>query len=356
MSGTDTGEVDLGQLVLDALDEEIEGGERSINTTPLADEVVTPEPPAEEPEEEEEVVEEPAEEPEVEEGEPAEEEEPAEEDTEPGELESEPVSLTLSTDDAEVLALLGRYENDPVRALKAYGELQRAFSRQGRDKNALGQRIEELEGQLAQAQMFTQQPSFLTEEQQAWVEEAVNSGSQQAYIRQAVEAGEFNLARAVVEQWSTEAPYPALRAGQMVDQIEQQWFQAQQPAESFDHSELLQILSEHYPELPRYEQEMVQTISALGEGHPLVVAARSGSPEEAARGIIGLYEIARAKTTTVATTKETVKRKQKEAGATARKNAVVSSAESSPAATQAPRPTQIAPGLTWEQYMEELDK
>jgi hypothetical protein len=349
-------ETDIGQAVLDALDSEIDSQGAMI---PQPEEEVvsagveTPEPPAEEEAE----VEGPAEEQEEEEGEGAEEETAEEEDTEgQGELESEPVSLTLSTANPEVLALLARYENDVERALRGQIELERALSRQGRDKHQLGLRVQELEGQLAETQMFSDQPTFLTEEQQSWVEEAVGSGQPNMYIRQAVQVGEFDLARAIVEQWSSESPYPALRAGQMIDAAEQHYAAMHAPQETFDHSELLQILAEHYPELPRYEQQMVQTISALGEAHPLVVAARAGTPEEAARGIIGLYEIARAKTATVETTKANVKRKQKEEGVAARKNAVVSSSQSSPASTQAPRPVQIAPGLTWEQYMEELDK
>lgn len=357
MSGIES-EDGLGHAVLAALDEDIESHAFGVVEEP-------PEPPVEteerEGEEEEEVEVAPAEGDEEEEQaeeaeEEGEDEEPEEEDKEDEEAESrdEPLSLSFSSDDPEVLALLSRYDNDIEKALRGQIELQRVLTRQGHDKNALSQRVQQLEAELAQAQMFSSEPSFFSEEQQAWIEEAISSGQPNVYIRQAVQAGEFGLARGVVEAWGNEQPYAAMRAGQMIDASEQAWYETQQPTPTYDPSELLEILAEHYPDLPHYEQQMVGAITNLGEGHPLVMLARSVVPEEAARGIIGLYEIARAKNATVEEKKASVKRKQKEAGSRARREAVVSSSESSPAATQAPRPTEIVPGLTWDRYLDEL--
>lgn len=353
-------EVDLGQAVLAALDEDI--GAHGLNGEEPTDEptgeVEAPEPPPsdeEEEGEEEEAEEVSAEEQaEEEEGEDEDAEEEDKEDEE-GESRDEPLSLTFSSEDPDVLSLLSRYDNDVEKALRGQVELQRVLTRQGHDKNALSQRVQQLEQELAQAQMFATEPSFLTEEQQTWVEEAVQSGQPNVYIRQAVAAQEFALARAVAEAWGNEQPYPALRAGQMVDAAEAQAYAQMAPAvDTFETAELLQILAEHYPDLPNHEQQMVGTIGQLGEGHPLVMLARSGVPEEAARGIIGIYEIARAKSATVETTKASVKKKQKEAGSRAREDAVVSSSQSSPASTQAPRSVEIAPGLTMDQYLDEL--
>jgi hypothetical protein len=83
--------------------------------------------------------------------------------------------------------------------------------------------------------------------------------------------------------------------------------------------------------------------------------ARSQDPEEAAQGIIGLYEIARAKTATVTSSRDAVKKKSREAAEDVRRQAQVTSAEATNPPSQTPRTRQLMPGLTMESLEAEFD-
>ena len=315
-------------------------------------EETTPEPP--ETEEEVETKDEPEPEPEESEaedvvaGEEDTEEEPEEEgEAEEEETESEPVSF--STTDPAILAYLARYDNSPEKALKAAVELQRVITRQGTEKNQALARVQELEQELAQAQMFQSGPAWLSDEQREYVNGAVASDNPLPWVQQAVKAGEFDLARAITEEWANESPFPAMRAAQMVDQAEaQSSYEPQPQGQGFDQSHLLELLVDNFPEMPRYEQQMVTALQKLGDNHPLVLAAKSQDPQEAARAIIGLYEIAKASSTSVASARQKVRQKAKEDAAAARQAAVVSSGSASPSGGETPRKMMIAPGLSLE--------
>lgn len=347
MSGMAEPESSIEDALLGALGEEV--GE--IPEPPAAVEqpveVEDEEDPGEEPEEEaeEEVV--------------ATSEDEPEEHPEDGEPSGdETVDLSGSTADPEIIDLLSRY-SDVEAALKGQVELQRLVSRQGAEKRQLQAQVEQLQAQVTQAQMFSQHgPSMLDEQQRGWVEEAVQSEQPLAYIHSAVQAGQFDLARAIVEEWGSENPFQAIRAAQLIDAAEYQAMEAQQQyaTPAFAQSSFFDQLTSMYPDMPQHQEQMLLTLKGLGDEHPLVIAARSADMNEAARGVIGIYEIAKAQNATLRSTRETVKKREKEAGARARQAAVVSSAQSTAAAPQAPRQQEIVPGLTWEQYMDELDK
>jgi hypothetical protein len=171
-------------------------------------------------------------------------------------------------------------------------------------------------------------------------------------VQQAIEAGEFGLARAVCDRWAEESPYEAGRIAQQVDAAEWQSQQRATEPVQVDHEALIGVLVEHFPEMPQYEQQMLTTMSSLGAGHPLVQDAQSNDPETAARGVLGIYEIARAQTASVQTTRTKLKRDGRKAADDARARAVVSSAQATPNAGETPRSKQIMPGLT----LEELDE
>jgi len=289
-----------------------------------------------------------------EEGDEAETEEGDEEEVEEGEGEAE-----FASDDPEVQAWLRRYNGDVERALKGAAQIEKAMGRQSHKVNVLGQRIQELEGELANAQSFQGAQILLTEEQRNWVAEANSSGNPSLYVREAVRAGEFDLARAVCADWGQTDAFQALRAAQLVDQAEMQLYEsatASEPQAPVDHGVLLDVLAEHFPDLPQYEQEMVRTVEQLGENHPLVAEARSQNPEVAARGIIGIFEIARASTHAVSSTRDKIKNGHREAASGARRKAVVASADASPIPSEAPRAVRIGPGLTLEQLDEEWSR
>lgn len=294
---------------------------------------------------EEEVSEEPDEEDE-------EEEEPSEEEQaeEPAGA-SEPVAF--SSDDPSVLAFLERHDGDIEAALREAVRYESTLGRQGRELGQHRQRIAELEAELEQATLFRQGTGVLSAEQVEWVEEASSSENALGYVQAAVEAGEFDLARAVLDQ----AQLPAgqvLRVAQAIERAEQ----LAQPAEEqqpLAHNLLMEVLVEHYPEMPKFENEMVSTMQALGEAHPLVALARSQDPGEAAQGIIGLYEIARAKTATVTSTREQVTKSRKATADAVRTQAQVSSNAASPQRASAPRTDQLMPGLTLEALEAEFD-
>jgi len=319
--------------------------------------------------EEEPVVDESTDEPEPEEGaeEPTEEpEEEAEEEAEEASVEGEeessedeeepeeekPMTATVTLPDTpEFRAWLARYQDDPQRALEGAYQLEKAMGRQGQEKAVLTRRVQELETALADATAFDSEGVILNEEQRRWAGEAIESGNPALYVREALRANEFGLARSICAEWGREDPYNALRASQIIDATEANTFAGQDYAEELpvDHGTLLGVLVTHFPEMPQYEQKMVETLTQLGPNHPLAVDARSTDPEQAARGVIGIYEIARASTHALASTREQMKNGNREEAKSARKRAVVSSAEASPSPSEAPRSVKLGPGLTLEQ-------
>lgn len=262
---------------------------------------------------------------------------------------------TPPADNPAVLALLERYNGDKDAALLGYVESQKVISRQGQDNRRLTEQLMAAQAELEQSRMFAGDgPRFLTDEQSTWIEEAVGSGQTLAYVQQAIQVQEYDLARALVDAWGQENPFAAMRAGTIVERAEENAQRLQTQAQPLDHSRLLETIAGAYPDLPTYEGKMVDVIATLGENHPLVAAARSSTPEEAVQGIVGIYEIARAQEASVRTTKDGVKKRQREAGDKARQAAVVSSAGAAPAATQAPRQKEIMPGLTMEALVTEM--
>jgi len=275
---------------------------------------------------------------------PEEEDEESEEE-DGGETPSEPDTQA----DPDVQAYLARFDGDTEAALKAAVDLQRTLGRQGREKGQLAARVQALEAELAQQQAFAQQPSFLTQEQQEWVGAALESGNPSLYVQQAVQVGEFDLARALADQWGQDQPYAALRAAQLIDNAEYM-AQATQPVQApvYEHPQFIADLTAAFPEMTQYEAQMVTVVRNLGDNHPLVAASRSPDPNEAVRGLVGIFEIARASSATVRSAKTKLKQKASADGAAVREAAVVTSGQASPAATESPRPRMIAPGLSLE--------
>lgn len=268
----------------------------------------------------------------------SEEEEPDEEE------EEEEVAAEYSPD---VAAFLAKYDGDLDAALKGASELYHLMNRQGQEKNAALARVEELESELARAQAFRTGTPPLSEEQRVWVEEASGSANPASYVQMAVDAGEFNLARAVCEQWAHEDPYNAARVGLQIDQIEQQ--SNVEPEPTYELSRMLEAAREQFPDMPVYWGQMTRLIAQLGDNHHLVIAARSNDVNEAARGIVGLYDMAKATAVNVRVAKEKVKATKRREGVAARQEAQVSSAATSPSRSQTPRRREIMPGLTAEE-------
>jgi hypothetical protein len=297
---------------------------------------------------EEEVSEEPGEE--EPEEEPSEEEEPEEE---PSGDEEAPTAAAFSSDDPAVQAFLARHDNDVETALREAAKFESVLGRQGRELGQLRDRNAELEKQLEQATLFASGATWLNAEQQEWVEEAVASENPVGYIQVAVQAGEFELARAVLDG-SELPPAQAVRLAQTIDRAETLAAPAEEPS-PLAHDVLMEVLVEHYPDMPKFESEMVSTLNQLGPDHPLALLAYSQEPGQAAQGIIGLYEIARAKTATVSSTREQVKKKSQEAADAVRSAAQVSSSQASPQRVQAARTRQLMPGLTLEALEAEFE-
>lgn len=335
----------ITELTLEAWkeDESDDEPEASVETVESEDETPPEEESDAEPEESE-----PAE-PETDEPVETEEEQP---EAEAEEEEEEEVAAEAAhgyeSDNPAVQAYLAKYQGDAEKALVAATHLQQVLGRQGQEKAVLTRRVEELEQELTQVRRFGQ-GAVLSPEQRQWADQAVESENPSAYVQQAVQAGEFGLARAVCDQWAQEAPYEAARAAQVVDAAE--WNASQADAAEpvqFDRDELLDAIADHYPDMPEYSEKMTATLASLGETHPLVQDARSHDPETAARAIIGIYEIARAQSASVKTTRAKVQRDGQEAADDARRRAVVSSAQANPKPSEAPRPRKLMPGLTLE--------
>jgi hypothetical protein len=291
-----------------------------------------------------------------------EEEEPSDEEAEEtvpsedeeGEPDEEPEieGTEFATEDPEIKAFLSKFQGDPEKALRYGLQSQQALSRLNEEKRALAARAQELETQLAQAKAFESGGTILGEEQRAWVGEALESGNPIAYVREAVKAGEFDLARGVCAAWGDHAPYEALRAAQLIDYAEASALEPQEQAtaipQPLDRGELLRVLTDHFPDLPAFAPQMQETIDRLGETHPLVVEARSDDPEQAVRGVVGIYEIARASQRATADAREEIKTGARDKARSAQKRAVVASSGASPSPGETPKPRNLGPGLTLE--------
>lgn len=263
--------------------------------------------------------------------------------------EHSPEEPTEPERDAEVTAFLEKYDGDIEQALKAGAHQLRVIGKIGREKTELTKTIQQLQAELANAHAFTGTGAYLTEEQRGWVEEGITNGQAGVYVLNAIRAGEYDLARAVCDTWAIEEPYAAMRASQQVDAAEYQATRLNAEPVSLDHPTLMEVLVEHYPEMPRYESAMIKTLSQLGEDHPLTADARSQDPQIAARGILAIYEIARSQAATVTSTRESIKNGRRQAADEARSKAVVSSAQQAPSPGETPRPRKLGPGLTMEQ-------
>jgi hypothetical protein len=338
---------EVTQAIMEAWDEEQE--DEVAPPPPAPPPVVEPPPEEEEADEEQETEQEEPEEEVVaaEEPPPPPGDEPPEGEGDEGdEEEAEP------GEDPEIKAFLAKYQGDTEKALRGGAELQRLLGRQGQELSQLREANAQLQALLAEAQTFSGIGTPLNEEQRGWVEEAAASVNPGAYIRQALTQNEFELARAVCREWAHENPFEANRAGQYIDMAESQAYQAAQAPQQVTTDDVLAALGQAMPELHSWWPAMATVTRNLGPDHPLVQEARSTDGDTAMRGVIGIYEIARASTASVGEAKKEVRRRNREGADGARKRAVVTSGATSPKTSETPRPTrQIMPGLT----MEDLD-
>jgi len=255
-------------------------------------------------------------------------------------------------EDIEVRAFIAKYGGDEQKALKAAADLQRVLGRQGSEKAAALARVEELERELAQARALGAGASLLSEEQRMWVETAAESPNPAVYVQQAMQAGEFELARSVCREWAQTNPFDAQRIGQFIDATEAQIVQSQGATPEVPPTETWAALVDHYPELRQYEGAMVETLQRMGPDHPSVQEARSTDPNVAVRGIMHIFDVAKASTFALSDAKAGLKQKRRKAADDAADNAVVTSGTARPSTSQTPRPRRLMPGLTEE----DLDK
>lgn len=299
------------------------------------------------PDEEEEVL--------VEPGEEEEEEEPSEEEEPEEAPEEEAAPADSVTEDPQASAYLARHGGDVDAALRAAASQERVVGRQGRELGMLRARVEQLEAEAEQAALFGGGAQLLSGEQQEWIEEAVGSENPLQYIQAAVNEGEFDLARAILDAGEFSAAQ-VVRLTQGIDAVEGRAAQQHVPDDQpLNHQALFNVLQQEFPDMPQYEADMVAALASLGEGHPLTTLSRSQDPVEAAQGLIGLYEIAKARSATVASTREAVKTKSREAADDVRRRGQVSSAQASRRQAQAPRQRTLMPGLTLEALEAEFD-
>ena len=274
------------------------------------------------------------------------------EDSEEGdgfEADEEESGDEVVTADPEVKAFLTKYQNDVPKALKGAAELSRLVGRQARDLTALQETVGQLQSALVEAQTVgAGLGAPLNEQQREWVDGAAQSVNPAAFAKQAVDQGEFELARAVCREWALTNPYEALRVGQWVDASEVQLYQAAQQVPPVTTDQVIAALDEAMPEMRAYYAQMTDVVRQLGDSHPLVAESRSADPQEAMRGMIGLYEIARASTATVEDAQADLKKQRRKQADDERAKGLVSSATNSPSQAETPRSRLLMPGLTQE--------
>jgi hypothetical protein len=288
---------------------------------------------------------------------PDEESDGDEEEEEPGEEEPEEETPEPERDPL-AQAFLDRYGGDIEQALQGAAQLERVLGRHGQERDQLQATISQLQADLQNAHVLANGQHFLNDEQRQWVEEAVQSDNPRAYVYGAIQEGQYDLARAVADELGNERPYEAVQLAEQINRAEyiayQQQAQAQPPA-AVDHQVLLDTLSEFLPEMPRYQQQMLETIKRLGPMHPLVQEARmSDDPERVIHGVLGIYEIARGTSTALQAQRDDALAQRRASEKNARQKAVVTSAQAAPSRGEAPRPQRITPGLTLEELDAEL--
>jgi hypothetical protein len=281
------------------------------------------------------------------------EEEESGEDEDEGEEEvgedGEPAEVDAVSADPEVKAFLSKYGNDPEKALKGAAELSRLLGRQARDLTKANDENAQLRAALMEAQAVSAGLGVpLNEPQREWVEQAAQSVNPAMFAKQAVDQGEFELARAVCREWALTSPYDALQVGEWINQVQSATYQAANQAPVVSTDQVIQALDEAMPEMRAYYGQMTQIVAKLGDTHPLVAESRSTDPEEAMRGLIGLYEIARASTATVNDAQAEVKKRKRREADDERAKGLVSSRSNSPSVTETPRSRLLMPGLTQE--------
>lgn len=348
--------------IMDAFDEMADEGaaegniaegvvtEGESSTEPVAEEEPGDEEPEDEPADEE-----PEEDEEVEGVEVRAETDSADEEPEEPEAEEEEGEQEVSSEyPPDVQAYLDRHAGNVEAALRTALEAKTMLDRRNTEYGDLLRTNQMLEAQLAQAQTFTP-TGGLDPEQTAWVEQAVQSETPGAYVQSAVAAGEFDLARAVCDAWGSEGDaYSALRTRQMVDEAEyhaRASYEASQPPPEFSREELYGLIQEQVPDFGEYWDEMTEVVTQLGQNHPMVAAAKSNDPNQAALGLIDIYQVARTRKTRVSEARKQHEAQQRERGVAERKKARVSSASSRTSTEEPPQSVRIAPGLT----LEELD-
>jgi hypothetical protein len=291
--------------------------------------------PAETEEEDEEEGEDEGEEESVDDGEAGDEPEPSEEEVE-------------AVGDPEIAAFLAKYGGDTEKALKGAAELARLTGRQGRDLTEALQQVAQLQAALLEAQTVSAGLGMpLNEQQKEWVEQAAGSANPAMFAQQAVQQGQFELARAVCREWALSNPYEALRVGQWVDATEVSAYQAAVEPRPVSTDEVIAALDQNMPEMRPYYGQMAQIVAQLGDNHPLVMESRSSNAEEAIRGMVGLYEIARASVATVQDAQAGEKKRRRKDADDVRANGRVSSGGNSPSrGAETPRDRLLMPGLT----------
>lgn len=125
----------------------------------------------------------------------------------------------VTSDDPAVASLLAKYDNDPVKALKAAAEAQSLLGRQGQQIGTLSEQLAKQQGQIEALMATATRPAMpaLSDEQ---VEEtasnlvATTGGYAQAATRavnDALESGDFRVYDSLLEQWVIESPIAAQR-------------------------------------------------------------------------------------------------------------------------------------------------
>jgi hypothetical protein len=289
--------------------------------------------------------------------EPAEQEDETEEeaddeeetDDETDEEEDEPVVAQV---DLEVQAFLAKYGNDTDKALKGAAELYRIVGKQANERDQAGRARRGLEQEMQAARAFTPMGdySYMNDEQRQWVcERRWSQATPPASLGGAMQEGAFDMARAVVREWAR-GDFSALRAGGTSTRPSE----IANYVEPIDLGRLLDALKAEIPDLPNYSAQMAQVLQTLGDNHPDVLDARSDDLGTAARGIVRIYEFARASSASVRSARQDVRDQQRQNGAVAKRKAVVSSSSASPPSSETPRAVRIGPGLTLEQLEAEF--
>lgn len=287
---------DAEREVEDFFNEEIFGAK-----PPVENEAPFPVEAAPEPKPTAEVSVDPTVEPEPEEGTEEEPEQaPDSEEEAPEQVEAEAEEGTAEPAEEEYLTWAKKQygdDLDPNKLARAAWEKERLLGQKSESEKRLQQEAQERE--IEQRLAFLNTPGVLTDEEDAWIDEAVASGDAEAAADALLNEGRADLYGAFVGRWLQQGDAEARRALAHRDRV-MQWVSTPQPSEQESYTLALgQTFLSLGLDIDAHGPKILQKAEELGVNHPSVQGMMSQDPDVRRIATRAVFDLATQGTTVV---------------------------------------------------------